>query len=796
MFVGLLLMHSALLMANGSAYNTWFSKDGISYYINVLSLSGGGLATVKGIGSDVVRASIPAEIDFGKPTPAKIYQVESAAFDDCASLLSISYPASLEYIPETYGSLGCKNLQSIYVASGNKEYSSFDGMLFNKSQSLLYCCPPGRSGKITIPSAVSTLGERSFYNCKQITSVDIPTSVVQINEWAFLGCSSLREIVIPSSVKTIGSDAFTNCGQADLFLYPTFSSYNFLKTSIAGGKMVKAIYSLPSTWGNIRKVYSGPLFDISAPRLVSSSQSKLGALSWTFSDTITVVSVSDNGGNAILPNVDGVYTVTDLLPSTSYDYSVVYKVGDEERTASFSLKTEAPSLSLYYYTTTQRTFSVVVAVSSDESVEPSEKGIYFNGEYLAADEEGEVSITGLHSDQSYSYQVYAVYNGQKCMGETRTFRTKSVSRSVRSLNAGCTTISLKGTYNVGDLTVTGYGFTLEDTEYADVTTLTLIGLKPNTTYASQFWVETAEEGRYTSCSMSVTTGALTFETQPASATSNTSSTISAATNCDAETGTGFEWRRIDAPDLVPSSYEECPVVDGVMAGSLRGLSADTYYQYRPYYQAADGTYFYGDWIGFGTADAYVYFEPTVRTLDVETLSSNSAVLTGYALAGSDDITAQGFEYWPLGAAVRSASGRQTVEASGQKMTVTLGGLESNTTYAFRAYVTTARGTTYGDEQTFTTPAATGIDAVTAAGETLDVAVRGASARDLQVRLVAAGGPQAACRLVSLSGAVVAHMQAAADGTWQPMPARTLSPGVYLLHVRAAGQTKTLKLMLR
>lgn len=433
----------------------------------------------------------------------------------------------------------------------------------------------------------------------------------------------------------------------------------------------------------------------------------------------------------------------------------------------------------------------------DESVRLTEKGIYFNGDYIVADEEGKVSVTGLHSDQSYSYQVYAVYNGQKCMGETRTFRTKSVSRSVKSLNTGSTTISLKGTYNAGDLTVTAYGFTCEGKEYAGVTTFTLTGLKPNTTYAPQFWVETAEEGRYTSSSISVTTGALTFETQPASSISNTSATISAATNCDAPEGTGFEWRRIDAPDLVPSTYVECPVVDSVMAGSLRGLSPDTYYQYRPYYQAADGTYFYGDWIGFGTADAYVYFEPTVRTLDVETLSSNSAVLTGYALAGSDDITAQGFEYWPLGAAVRSASGRQTVEASGQKMTVTLGDLTPNTTYAFRAYVRTARATTYGEEQTFTTPQVTGIADVTTADGELRVEARGLTTRgDMQVRIEGGGSPQAVCRLVSLGGAVVASARALADGAWQPVSAGTLAPGVYLLHVRAGSQAKTLKLMVK
>lgn len=542
---------------------------------------------------------------------------------------------------------------------------------------------------------------------------------------------------------------------------------------------------------------------------------KLAALSWTIQandvlhdgEALSIVSVTDGGGYAITPDADGLYTVSGLQPDRQYTFRMTYSANGEERDTTFTFSTTRPVVNPNSFGSTAKTLSIRISASSDDSMTPSEVGIYYNG-YKAANEDGEVVLTGLRRNTQYMLYAYAVYDGVRYLSETRIFLTRDVTMRLHASAcfASVTTASVKGLFNPSDLTVKSYGFRIGATEWkhegrlnsTDVTA-SVTGLRPNQSYTVYMWMDTEEEGMIsrTEKSWGVTTQPLTFETQQASATSNTSSTISAKTNCDAETGTGFEWRRIDAPDLVPSTYVECPVVDGVMAGSLRGLSPDTYYQYRPYYQAADGTYFYGAWIGFGTMDTYVYFEPTVRTLDVETLSANSAVLTGYALAGSDDIEEQGFEYWPIGQAARATSGRQTVETSGQKMTVTLGDLTPNTTYAFRAYVRTARATTYGEEQTFTTPQVTGLDDVTAADDELRVEARGLTTRgDMQVRIEGGGSPQAVCRLVSLGGAVVASARALADGAWQPVSAGTLAPGVYLLHVRAGSQAKTLKLMVK
>ena len=205
-------------------------------------------------------------------------------------------------------------------------------------------------------------------------------------------------------------------------------------------------------------------------------------------------------------------------------------------------------------------------------------------------------------------------------------------------------------------------------------------------------------------SSSFSTNELYLTTQDAKATSLSSVRLIATTNCDATTSTGFEWRRYDAPAEMPSNKVSCPIVDGMLVGTLRGLRDDAYYKYRPFYTSASGKTYYGEWIAFFTGDANVYFEPEVQTYSDYAITDNSVVVKGYALEGTDEITAQGFEYWKTGSTIlpSSTENRMTVTASGITMSATLSNLDYNSTYKYRAFVTTAKGTTYGDEVEFET----------------------------------------------------------------------------------------------
>lgn len=56
-----------------------------------------------------------------------------------------------------------------------------------------------------------SIGDNTFYNCNQLTSVTVPNSVSSIGVSAFWGCTQLDSVIIPNSVKSIGVGAFSGC---------------------------------------------------------------------------------------------------------------------------------------------------------------------------------------------------------------------------------------------------------------------------------------------------------------------------------------------------------------------------------------------------------------------------------------------------------------------------------------------------------------------------------------------------------------------------------------------------------
>ncbi len=63
---------------------------------------------------------------------------------------------------------------------------------------------------VTLPPALQTIGEFSFYGCN-FPSIVIPNSVTSIGSHAFRSCGALTSITIPSSVTSIGENPFFSC---------------------------------------------------------------------------------------------------------------------------------------------------------------------------------------------------------------------------------------------------------------------------------------------------------------------------------------------------------------------------------------------------------------------------------------------------------------------------------------------------------------------------------------------------------------------------------------------------------
>lgn len=88
-----------------------------------------------------------------------------------------------------------KYLKSIVVDSDNEWYSSFDGVLYDKNQTVLEACPAGKTGTVSILDSVDTISWSAFYG-SHASEIIIPDSVTFACGDAFVGCSNLEKLTI------------------------------------------------------------------------------------------------------------------------------------------------------------------------------------------------------------------------------------------------------------------------------------------------------------------------------------------------------------------------------------------------------------------------------------------------------------------------------------------------------------------------------------------------------------------------------------------------------------------------
>jgi hypothetical protein len=102
----------------------------------------------------------------------------------------------------------CTNFSNFTVADDNPNFTSQDGVLYDKAINTLVLMPTGRTGNFNIPNNVTIIGPRSFEG-SNLTSVTIPNSVTTISVMAFAFAeASLTNITIPSSVITMNGNVF------------------------------------------------------------------------------------------------------------------------------------------------------------------------------------------------------------------------------------------------------------------------------------------------------------------------------------------------------------------------------------------------------------------------------------------------------------------------------------------------------------------------------------------------------------------------------------------------------------
>ena len=178
--------------------------------------------------ADVSSLEIPTKVEqYGF-----IYKVSEcrSSFKQFPSLKRLELPATITKV----GIATIENLQEVIVDKTNTEFSTEDGVLFNKNKTILLSFPRGRDvKKYVIPDGVETIAEEAFRGQPFIEEIVFPDSTTAIEKRAFANCGSLREVHLGKNLKKIGVESFAYTAIERFVLTP---NARFVKQQTWDGK--------------------------------------------------------------------------------------------------------------------------------------------------------------------------------------------------------------------------------------------------------------------------------------------------------------------------------------------------------------------------------------------------------------------------------------------------------------------------------------------------------------------------------------------------------------------------------
>ena len=661
-----------------------------------------------------------------------VRSIGGAAFYNCNNLISVTIPNTIWSIQNSaFGN--CSTLTSINIPDSA---SSIGDYAFEGCSAL---------PEITIPESVTSLGSSAFENCINLSSIVMSDNIKSIGRSTFKGCGSLQSITIPYRTTTVAEDAFEDCTSLKNIEWNSEYTYDFQYAASPFYKIRKNITSI--TFGvGVTKIPNYLCYDMTNLQSVTihCGVTKIGYNTFDFCNPNIIYFMGDltewctkGWSPASITRVYTLYInnqlVADVVVSdkvekisdyafagcTNLSSAVIPNSIEEIGKYAFARCGNMTSVLLSNNITKLKTGTFTDCTSLTSIVLPQNISSIENDAFAYCSNLMDIYTESTTPPSIYS-GTFSYINSANIVhipfGCTNIYKSTDfwknmnlqvdVYQYINSFSTSCSVrFSIKGQIA---------SCSIEGGEQQPGNVLEYIGLDPGSEYKDVPVVLTSTEGLTETVNVSFTTAALELTTKPSKTMSSTTAILLAETNMsDAEVSCGFEYKRNDAPADMDGTKVFCPVASGQMAGRLKNLKDDVYYKYRAFYQSAAGNMYYGEWQYIFTGDVAVEFDPILYTYGATVVRETEATISGYALAGSEDFTEQGFEYWAESRVnvqgdnaprhMPSAVGEHFfAQASGIKMTVTLTDLDEGTVYKYRAYGKVGNQYYYGSEQTFTT----------------------------------------------------------------------------------------------
>lgn len=111
--------------------------------------------------------------------------------------------------------------ESINVSEENPDYSSVEGVLFDKEKTSLISYPINKPGEsYSVPETVETIGVWGISYNKNLVSLNIPDSVTRIEANAFQELTSLKDVTLPAGLTSIENLLFYHCAALENITFP------------------------------------------------------------------------------------------------------------------------------------------------------------------------------------------------------------------------------------------------------------------------------------------------------------------------------------------------------------------------------------------------------------------------------------------------------------------------------------------------------------------------------------------------------------------------------------------------